>query len=106
MDQKLLAAILETMPADPQLTPQDKGVLMELCQQGGPLWKILKSALDYANHMRNHIAACPLDTPEGCHEARQLQLKRDAALNFMKWLVTAIQGAPASLAGFNPTEDN
>lgn len=75
------------LPSDPLLEGSEKQALMAMSQRGGPLWKIVKSALDHAEHMKDHIAAIPLTGQENVDQARQLQLSREAALNFLKWFV-------------------
>lgn len=91
------------LPEDPQLTVQEKDVLMQLSEVGGPLWKIVKSSLDYANHMRDHIAAIDLVGTENVEAARQLQLRRAAAIHFLTWFVQTY--APPPVLGILKKED-
>lgn len=83
----VFADLTPTLPQDPQLDMQERQALMHMSGAGGPLWKIVKSALDFAEHMKDHIAAIPLTSQENVDQARQLQLSREAALNFLKWFV-------------------
>lgn len=82
------------LPSDPMLEVQEKQALMHMSGQDGPLWKIVKSALDHAEHMKDHIAAIPLTSKENVDKARQLQLSREAALNFLRWFVQCYDLTP------------
>lgn len=93
MQNPLFIELANSMPEDPQLTDAERNELLRLCQPGNPLWKIVKSSVDYANHMRDHIAAIPLVTAEDIASARQLQLRREAALAHVKWMAQVIQGS-------------
>lgn len=89
------AELANKLPDDPQLTQPEKDILLQLSEHGGPLWKIVKSSLDYANHMRDHIAAIELVGPAQIELARQLQLKRQAALAYLTWFVQSYAPPPA-----------
>lgn len=71
----------------PQLDDAEMETLRRLSAPGQPLFKIFKSVLDYDVSMRETIASAPLDTDEGVRLARQLQLKRQATLDFVKWFI-------------------
>lgn len=91
-DASILAHISK-LPRDPQLTSEERDQLKRMCQPGAPLFKILQSALDYADHLKDHIAEAELceghpDLPL----ARQLQLKRKAILSFLDYLAVQIHG--------------
>lgn len=92
----LFSDLLGVLPSDPELSEGEREMLRQLSAPGGPLWKIVKSALDYADHMKDHIVAVELVEPEQIGMARQLQLKRTAALDFLKWFVQCYASTPQS----------
>lgn len=92
----LFQELANKLPEDPQLSEQEKALLRQLSENGGPLWKIVKSSLDYANHMRDHIAAIELVGAEKVEMARQLQLKRAAAIQFLTWFVQTYAPPPST----------
>lgn len=73
--------------AQVRLDDTEKAQLRALSRPGGPLYKILQGSLDYAAEMKEIIASAPLDTPEGVELARQLQRKRNATLDYVRWFV-------------------
>ena len=81
-------------PEDPNLSAEERKWLAQACQPGMPMWKVLKSAFDFAEHLRDHIAATPLTSEEQIRSARQLQTQREAALNFLKWVALCAQQQP------------
>lgn len=93
-DAPLFEDLRRALPVDPNLTEGERVQLRHLSLRDGPLWKIVKSGLDYAEHMKDHIAAVELVGPEQIQEARQLQLKREAALSFLRWFVQCYASAP------------
>jgi hypothetical protein len=70
-----------------RLSETEKYELREMAREGRPLYKILKSTLDFADVLKETIASAPLHTQEGVELARQLQLKRNASLEYVQWLV-------------------
>lgn len=90
----LFSDLLRALPSDPELSEGEREMLRQLSAPGGPLWKIVKSALDYADHMKDHIVAVELVGRDQVGMARQLQLKRAAALDFLKWFVQCYASTP------------
>lgn len=88
---------VRSTPDDPQLTEEDKQILQRHVEYGQPLYKVLKSALDYADYLKEHIVAAQLVAghPE-LEQARQLQLKRVAILEFLDFLSKCIRPTPSS----------
>lgn len=84
----------QELPRQPDLTEDERRMLRDMCQPGAPLWKVLKSAFDFAQHMRDYVAEIPLVSPEQVALARQHQLRREAALNFLKWVAECTQQQP------------
>ncbi|WCD44086.1 hypothetical protein Kuura_008 [Caulobacter phage Kuura] len=82
------------VPRDPELTREEKQAVGRMCVPGAPIWKILKSAVDNAEHLRDHIAALDLSDPAELALARQLQLRRKAALDFLVFFARATQTSP------------
>lgn len=73
-------------PLAPSLSDEERLWLLQSMQPGMPLNKVLKSAFDFAQHLRDYVAQQPLNTEAGIASARQYQLQREAALNFLKWV--------------------
>lgn len=84
----------QELPEQPNLTEDERRMLRDMCQPGAPLWKVLKSAFDFAQHMRDYVAETPLVSPEQITLARQHQLRRQAALDFLKWVAECTQQQP------------
>lgn len=89
----LLAHALTLVPADPQLTEAERHELQLSIQPGRPWYKVLKTSLDYAEHLKDHIVQAELvaGSPD-LVQARQLQLKRRAVLDFLDYLGVQIKG--------------
>ncbi len=88
MDEELQRQLRGLQALNPQLLDVEKQELRLMAQEGRPLYKIIKSAVDYADERMHTIAGTSLATEEGVALARQLQLERNAMLNVIKWLVT------------------
>ena len=87
MDDTLRQQLAGKFPSNANLMDAEKEELRLMAQEGRPLYKILKSALDHADALRDTIAQTPLHTEEGLALARQLQLRRTATLDLLKWMV-------------------
>lgn len=88
---KKLQDALTTPIRVPQLTETERLELRALAEPGRPLGKIIAGALDYADHMKDHIVSAPLvEGSEDLKLARQLQLQREAALSFLQWMTVIL----------------
>ncbi len=92
MDDALLKQLDGLRARNVHLLDVEKEELRAMASEGRPLWKILKTTLDYADERMQHIASADLRTKEGLASARQLQLERNAALNFTRWFVEQFDG--------------
>lgn len=88
MDDALRAQLRGLTALNPQLLDVEKEELRMMALEGRPLYKIVKSAVDYADERMHTIASTPLRTPEGVELALQLQLERNAMLNVIQWFVS------------------
>lgn len=72
---------------NPHLSQDEKNELLSLSREGRPLYKILKSSLDWVDEMGQYILALDIESEAGLALARQLQSQRRSVLNYAKWFV-------------------
>lgn len=57
---------------EPNLNPEQQGLLREMGQEGGPLWEIQKSLLDYMGFLKDNLARVNLNDPNELKIAREI----------------------------------
>lgn len=72
---------------DANLLDTERYELMSLSQEGRPLYKIIHATLAHAEKLGQYILSLDLSDERQAALARQLQLERNAGLNFVKWFV-------------------
>ena len=82
------------VPRDPGLTKEERQAVARMCVPGAPVWKILRAAVDSAQHLRDHIAELDLGDPDKARLARELQLRRRAALDLLAFFAASVQLPP------------
>jgi len=77
-------------PNEPLLHDSEKLQLRELLQPGAALHKIVRETVDYSDKLGQYILSLDLSDPDQAKLAGQLQRRRAAGLDFVKWFVQVI----------------
>lgn len=87
MSTDLFADLRKRLPSDPNLMEAEREQLRFLSANEGPLYKLVKSAYEHAEFLKETIASIPLTTPDNIAAARDLQVQMNSAKLFLAWFV-------------------